>query len=279
MEIKEENKNKIDEFATELGFITDTGIREVTETAICYISPYFFEVAASSTGHHHPIYGQGRRGLLRHTRAAVNIAQLLREINYLRLSDYDLDIAIAALILHDSCKRGVKFEEQNTVHEHPLLVEYLVPRGTFTNRSLFIWKDICAVISTHMGKWNTNKYSDIILPNPLTSVQKFVSECDYLAAKKIIEISNIWNEEDKEIISMNKTDVNIPDEPMTEKQERYIRKLLEDYRTTCNRLAVPCESGYLSDDLSNLNKKSAGSFIGKLKRSVQLNNQILTSKK
>ena len=35
---------------------------------------YFFEVAASSTGKYHPVYALGVGGLVRHTIAAVEIA-------------------------------------------------------------------------------------------------------------------------------------------------------------------------------------------------------------
>lgn len=40
-----------------------------------------------------------------------------------------------------------------------------------------------------MGKWNTNNYSDVVLPLPLTLTQKLVHMCDYLASRKQINFN------------------------------------------------------------------------------------------
>ena len=37
-----------------------------------------------------------------------------------------------------------------------------------------------------MGKFNTNNYSDIVLPIPNTVTEKFVHMCDFLASRKQI---------------------------------------------------------------------------------------------
>ena len=273
--LREENKSKLEEFSKELDFICNPQIRAVTEIAICYIHPLFFKEAASSTGKHHPAYGLGDRGLLRHTRAAVNIAESLKTINSYGLSPYDFDIAIAALILHDSCKRGVHFEHEYTQHEHPLLVSQLVPSGTFYNDDLMIYQEVCEVISTHMGQWTTTERSTITLPKPKTPLQIFVHECDYLASRKFLEVENIWTEEDEKIISESKQVLSAkkPEEKMSEAQERYIKSLVQDYQDSCNVLVItPTVSG---NDFSFLTKKTASGFIGKMKKMLAKNKELL----
>ena len=49
-------------------------------------------------------------------------------------------------------------------------------------------KEIRDNVASHMGKWNTNDYSDVILPLPLTLTQKLVHMCDYLASRKYLNI-------------------------------------------------------------------------------------------
>ena len=47
---------------------------------------------------------------------------------------------------------------------------------------------VCGCISSHMGRFNTSNYSNIILPLPKTPEQKFVHMCDFLASRKVIHI-------------------------------------------------------------------------------------------
>ena len=56
-------------------------------------------------------------------------------------------------------------------------------------------RDIAELIACHMGKWNTNKYSQTELPKPITKLQKFVHMCDYLASRKFLNIK--FNDENE----------------------------------------------------------------------------------
>lgn len=47
---------------------------------------------------------------------------------------------------------------------------------------------ICGSVSSHMGKWTTSNYSQVVLPAPKTLIQKFVHICDYLASRKSISV-------------------------------------------------------------------------------------------
>jgi hypothetical protein len=48
---------------------------------------------------------------------------------------------------------------------------------------------ICSAIASHMGRFNTSEYSDVILPLPKTPEEKFVHMCDFLASRKVININ------------------------------------------------------------------------------------------
>ena len=46
---------------------------------------------------------------------------------------------------------------------------------------------IVACIKSHMGPWNTNDYSNVILPVPKSKMERFVHMCDYLASRKTMD--------------------------------------------------------------------------------------------
>jgi len=279
--LKETNATKLKEFEKELSLIQNPKVRNVVEIAICYIHPLFFQVEASATGKYHPAYALGNRGLLRHTRAAVYFANVLKTINTMSLSDYEYDICMASLIVHDSCKRGVHFDNPNTAHEHPLLVSYLVPNNTFFNEDKVIWDNICEAVSTHMGQWTTSNYSTVVLPKPQSSLQKFVSECDYLASRRSVDLLDIWNDDDLKIIEANKVALAESEknkEPkLTEAQEKYIRSLLAEYTDTCAKLKIEVPKRYQYSKFDFLTKSSAGGFIAGLKKDLEKNKATIAS--
>ena len=179
--------NKEECFKEELNYIVDPSIKESLITMINYIPDYFFTIPASSTGKYHPSYATGEGGLLRHTKAAVRMAHELFGIY--KFPNHTKDLIIMALVLHDSVKKGYEKEERYTRFDHPLVaVDFLKSHS----KELSISKDdidfISSCIASHMGRFNTSEYSDIILPIPKTPEEKFVHMCDYLASRKVIDI-------------------------------------------------------------------------------------------
>lgn len=279
--LKETHATKLKEFEKELALIANAKVRNVVEIAICYIHPLFFQVEASSSGKYHPAYALGNRGLLRHTRAAIYFANVLKTINPMSLSDYEFDICMAALIVHDSCKRGVHFDRPNTAHEHPLLVTSLIPDSTFFDEDAVIWNNICEAVSTHMGQWTTSEHSTVVLPKPQSSLQKFVSECDYLASRRSIDLLDIWGADDLAIIEENKIALAESEknkEPkLTEAQEKYIRSLISEYTDTCVKLKMEVPKKYQYSKFDFLTKSSAGGFIAGLKKDIEKNKATIAS--
>lgn len=148
------------------------------------VPDYFFKIPASSTGKYHPAYALGGGGLYRHTLAAAIIAKDLVQLEMFELTDLEKDIVICALLLHDVCKLGIP-QEKYTRFDHPLLAAKLVKERCTDQNFVDM---IVPLIESHMGQWNTSKYSDVVLPKPETKLQKIVHLCDYLASRKYLEV-------------------------------------------------------------------------------------------
>lgn len=149
---------------------------------------YFFTIAASSTGKYHPAYALGDGGLVRHTKAAVMIARELLSLEmYKRYTPEQRDLIYAALILHDGLKHGEK-QSKYTIATHPtVMADWIADNfsAMLTDGQL---STLCSAIASHMGQWNTDyKSKKEILPKPVTPMQKFVHQCDYLASRKYLE--------------------------------------------------------------------------------------------
>ena len=174
-------------FATELGFITSEKIRGLVSFVLDELPDYFRHIGASTSGKYHPAYTIGEGGLIRHTKAAVAIAQDLFRADFYNFTDNDKDIVTSALILHDGLKCGMW--EDRTAFNHPLLMSDFIIRKyvEYSDRDEDYLSDIAKIanaVASHMGKWNTSTYSDDVLPIPETDIQKCVHLCDYLASRK-----------------------------------------------------------------------------------------------
>ena len=172
-------------FEKELALIQNEEIRVNTAKVLEHVHESFFTAAASSTGKYHPNYALGEGGLVRHTKAAVGIFASLMELDMMDVFDGDLkDYMIAALILHDTCKSGIDWDGKYTKHEHPLLAQKLIAETIGDS----VYSEIVGgLVASHMGQWNTNFRSRVILPTPSTDAARLVHLCDYLASRKFLE--------------------------------------------------------------------------------------------
>lgn len=183
-------------FKLELSYIKNKKYLDSAKTLINLLPDYFFEVPASSTGKYHPMYATGSGGLVRHTKVAVRIAYELLNNESIgnTFNDDEKDLIIIALIVHDGLKSGLEKSEY-TKFEHPLLISKYIKDNS--DKLLFTTGEInllTNMIESHMGKWNTNSYSNVILPKPSNKYQRFVHMCDYLASKKFIKVEFENNE-------------------------------------------------------------------------------------
>ncbi len=179
-------------FAPEIEFIKNNDIKSDLISVLEIVPDYFFEVSASSTGKYHPSFSQNKGGLLRHTKAAARIAHDLLSLEmYNIFSDREKDLIIYALIMHDGFKHG-KIKGIYTSFDHPLIAgEEVYKASSLPEKEKSL---ISSMIKSHMGEWNTNKYSSVTLPKPKTECEKFVHMCDCLSSKKYLNIEFIENE-------------------------------------------------------------------------------------
>ena len=98
------------------------------------------------------------------------------------------DLLLIAIMFHDTHKLGVP-KEKYTRFDHPLLAASFIKdnqdKTTFTDKEINI---ITKTISSHMGQWNTNSYSNITLPKPNDKYEFFVHMCDFLSSKKYLDV-------------------------------------------------------------------------------------------
>ena len=176
-------------FKEVLDTITENDMRELAEELIKTIPAYFYDVPASSTGKYHPSYALGIGGLYRHTLALCRIMNHILEVsNY---TEHDKNLMRIAGMMHDTRKSGSQeaYEKNKyTNFDHPLQAAEVV--RNFKGKD---WNDedieiIASAIETHMGKWNEDKRSNVILPIPKNKYQMIIHWCDYLASRKDIEV-------------------------------------------------------------------------------------------
>lgn len=182
-------------FKNELMTIQNEDVRNFAIYLLDNAPDYFYTVPASSTGKYHPQYALGEGGLVRHTKALIGIMNSLLELEQYQVlfSELKRDLLRVAGLIHDCLKQG-DGKTQYTVFEHPLLAsEWLKEMWIAYNNkgniniSASAMTFIQECIVAHMGEWNTNKRSEVILPKPATEAQKFVHMCDYLASRKNLE--------------------------------------------------------------------------------------------
>lgn len=184
--------NPAEIFRQQLNLIHDADIKSFTEIVLYHTPSYFMEMPASTSGKYHPVYSLGEGGLVRHTKAAVKIADCLLGLEMYNSLLPSRDLIIAALILHDSVKNG-KNGGQYSVIEHPLDAADLVieTAKSISYAHMDKAEAIAGMVRSHMGQWNTDRYGFEILPKPATKEQKFVHQCDYLASRKFITIEEL----------------------------------------------------------------------------------------
>ncbi len=182
--------NKIKIFEEELNYIKNEEYRKNAEILLNLLPDYFFEIPASSTGKYHPSYALGDGGLVRHTKAAAKIAYELLNNKSIGgiFKEYEKDLIIISLIIHDGLKSGIDHEKY-TRFDHPLLISQFVK----DNKEKLTFKDeeiefICKNVESHMGEWNTDYNGNEVLPLPKNRYQKFVHMCDFLASRKFLEV-------------------------------------------------------------------------------------------
>lgn len=166
-------------------------IKEFAFAVLRNMPAYFWSVPASSTGKYHPEYALGEGGLARHSLACAEFMKHLLSIEQYAdcFTDRQKELLLVAALVHDGRKSGTQesYEKSKyTKFNHPLLMAdavrehkdmCLLPRGDEI-------EFVASAIEAHMGQWNTDKKSSVVLPKPKTEAQKLLHLSDYLASRK-----------------------------------------------------------------------------------------------
>lgn len=179
----------------EIKLIQTDAIRLLVQNVLASCPTCFWHMPASTTGKYHPAFSLGEGGLIRHTRAVVHYTRHLLQMD--GYTGIECDMAIAAAILHDCCKKSD--DEKYTAFDHPTRAARLIQNEATlmacTDDSLLppsTVRSLCAMVAAHMGRWNVNTRTGEELPTPLTPLERLVHTADYLASRKDLTIENLF---------------------------------------------------------------------------------------
>lgn len=153
---------------------------------------YFWEVPASSSLKYHPSFAcETPLGLAKHTVALCRILNYMFEVESIRnqYTSRERDLLRVAGIAHDMMKSGNQEDyeiSKYTKFDHPILAAKMIQNIDGLNKDEK--KFIGEAISSHMGQWNTNQRSSVVLPKPENKYQIILHLADYIASRKNIDM-------------------------------------------------------------------------------------------
>lgn len=172
-----------------LATIVNEDIREFAKALVEELPDYIWHVGASSTGKHHPAYSLGEGGLMRHQIAVVRFLNFFFELEQYNtmFTSREMDLMRVAGLVHDGRKSGEQSDYERskfTKFDHPIQMANVVRSfdGKYLTHDELEFIAHC--ISSHMGQWNTDRKSSVVLDKPKDGYQFFVHLADYLASRK-----------------------------------------------------------------------------------------------
>lgn len=133
----------------EVRMIKSIYIREFVKKALFKADPMFWKAPCSSSGKYHPPEDQIEGGLIIHVqKGVVVVEQFARRAQF---DEIELDMAIAAMLLHDICKDGTPPWGRHTDYTHGLLGSRWLER--FELRNKVTKKMILEAVRYHMAPW------------------------------------------------------------------------------------------------------------------------------
>ena len=169
-----------------IDLINDSNLKQFVIDVLNKVPVVFHDVAASSTGKHHPEQSNGIGGLVRHILATLYFARELF-CAYAPLQDTQ-DIIIASLILHDIGK--VMDEPHDIVAATNL-------RWLNKNGNPLISETV-ECVRWHMGRWSTGstdcqqpERGSKNFPFDFTLTQQIVHLADYMASRKRVNLTKL----------------------------------------------------------------------------------------
>lgn len=202
----EQQKKLVD---TVLSTIKNDDIREFAEVLLDGLPDYMWHVGASSTGKYHPAYSLGEGGLMRHQIAVVRFLNFFFELEQYntKFTDRELDLIRVACLVHDGRKSGEQADYERskfTKFDHPVQMANVIRsyKGKYLTENALEFISMC--IESHMGQWNTDRKSSVVLPKPVSVAQELVHLADYLASRKDLTMAfDIAEQPQAEVVSLD----------------------------------------------------------------------------
>lgn len=141
----------IEYFSDYIDIIKNQDLRELTIDYLNRVPDYFWTVASSISGKHHPLDERGNEGLLLHTKRVVIFA-----IQAARASNVDQDPYIVAGLCHDTYKYGsdsIASSKQFMVHGELAAGTMLIMVGNVEGTAKYHWLKASNLVLTHNGRW------------------------------------------------------------------------------------------------------------------------------
>ena len=182
---------KWEAFRREISVIQDLELREFVKTVLNSAPEYFWRIAASASGQHHPADDLGTGGLVHHTKKVV---YFVKEFCVAMELESEKDCLVAAAILHDVYKYGDSIHKKQTEEQwlnHGGLVKWLVEQDVyklpieevFQGEILKKVQKVLRLVATHFGIWGLPENK------PKTREEWLVHLADYVASRKLVTIT------------------------------------------------------------------------------------------
>lgn len=155
----------------------------------------FWVAPASSTGKYHPEEDNGEGGLVRHVIKGCAVAeQFARRAQF---TQREMDITMAAVLLHDTCKNGVVWGRYTDYTHGKIAAEWLAhfPMEDTTARQM-----ICDAVRYHMAPWcyvvspfedrqfsreeMQANWEEVVRGMNPSRIERAVQEADYWSSRK-----------------------------------------------------------------------------------------------
>lgn len=156
---------------------------------------YIWEVGASSTAKYHPSYTIGTLGLMKHQVAVARMINFFFELEQYknRFNSRQRDLIRLAGLTHDGRKSGSQEDYEKskfTKFDHPLLMAKVYM--SYKDNEYILndeVKYLAALVGKHMGQWNTDKKSSVVLPKPNDEASELLHLADYIVSRKCLTMS------------------------------------------------------------------------------------------
>lgn len=143
-------------FKDDLERIEKSELRDVIISVLDhYVNPINFEKPASSTGKHHPPFALGYGGLVRHTKAVIQILTAIQEAR----PSLNWDCLYAAAILHDMWKYSTSSKWTVKDHAKRAADELSFVATTIKDSTLKCDVNfISEIVKSHMGRFDNPEF-------------------------------------------------------------------------------------------------------------------------